>query len=82
MRISGIHAPTLSDTPLQLCENVGQQYFTERLVKLGEHVTDGVKRVVTRRRHPLGFLEANEKREQMSTFSFLNLPLSLCQAVY
>lgn len=49
-------SPTLTDAPLQLSEDVRQQDFTERLIKLREDVTDGVERMVTRRRHPLGFL--------------------------
>lgn len=54
--------PTLPYTPLQLCENVSQQDFTERLVKLCEHVTDSIQSVVARCRHPLGFLEACQKQ--------------------
>jgi len=54
--------PTLPDAPLQLREDVLQQDLAERLVELREHVTDGVQGVVARRRHPLGFLEANESR--------------------
>lgn len=53
-------SPTLPDTPLQLREDVGQQDLAERLVELGEDVADGVQRVVARRRHPLGFLGADE----------------------
>lgn len=52
--------PTLPDTPLQLCEDVRQQDFTQGLVELCEHVTDGVQSVVTRCRHPLGFLRAKD----------------------
>lgn len=53
-------SPTLPDAPLQLREDVGQQDLAERLVELGEDVADGVQRVVARRRHPLGFLGADE----------------------
>lgn len=49
--------PTLPDAPLQLGEDVDQQDLAERLVELSEDVADGVEGVVTRGRHPLGFLE-------------------------
>lgn len=58
--------PTLPDAPLQLRENVSQQDLTERLVKLGEHVADGIQCVVTSCRHPLRFLEANKKKKKQS----------------
>lgn len=50
-------APTLYDTPLQLSENVSQQDLTERLIELGEDVTDSVQGVVTGRGHPLVLLQ-------------------------
>lgn len=56
----------MSDTPLQLCEDVNQQDFTERLVELSEHVTDGVEGVVTRGGHPLGFLQVYKKKKSYS----------------
>lgn len=55
----------MSDTPLQLCEDVNQQDFTERLVELSEHVTDGVEGVVTRGGHPLGFLQVYKKKKRV-----------------
>lgn len=54
----------MPDTPLELCENVSQQDFTEWLIELGEHVTDGIQRVVTCCCHPLGFLEADKQTER------------------
>jgi hypothetical protein len=33
----------------------------QRLVELGKHVTDGVECVITGRRHPLRFLEKQQK---------------------
>lgn len=56
-------SPTLPDAPLQLREDVGQQDFAERLIKLSEDVADGVQRVVARRRHPLGFLGVDEGKK-------------------
>ena len=47
---------TLSDTPLQLFKDVGQQHLAEWLVEVREHITDGVQRVITCGRHPLRFL--------------------------
>lgn len=47
---------TLLNTPVQLGQDVIQQDITERLKVLREHVRDGVKCVVTGRRHPLCFL--------------------------
>lgn len=59
---------TLLDTPLQLCEDIFQQDFTEGLVKLCKHVTDGVQSVVARRRHPLSFLQTKRDHASISLF--------------
>ena len=55
-RLQGVAVRTLSDTPVQLAVERLQQDRLQGVVVLGEHVDDGVQRVVAGRCHPLCFL--------------------------
>jgi len=49
----------LLDTPDELLVELVEEHVMQHLVKLGEHVDDGVQRMVTRCRHPLRLLQNN-----------------------
>lgn len=51
---------TLFYTPLQLCKHIRKKNFVQSFIKLGEHVTNSIERVIARCRHPLGFLKNNK----------------------
>lgn len=46
----------LLHAPVELIVEFSQQHWAQDLVVLGEDVHDGVQRMVTCRRHPLGLL--------------------------
>lgn len=68
-------ASTLFDTPLQLCKHIRKKHFIQSFIKLGEHITNGIERVIASCCHPLGFLKKKQKKQKKQ--DNVERPLSL-----